>query len=248
LKQRSGDLGPAVNILNGLESSPLPGQDLPLRAYAALLSGPDSAAAWLAAHPAETRLEPDPGNEFLLLTIARLLASSDSTNEAIALLQKIIRFAQKNGRIHTLIQAKTALAVNASQPETLLEALTLAEPEEYLSTFVMEGKPMANQLQHLLRQPDLEPGLQAYTRKILSAFDHAPQKPKQTDGPVEPLSEREIEVLRYIAQGLSNPEIARRMYLSPNTLKAHTQNIFLKLEVHNRVQAVEKARETGLIK
>jgi DNA-binding NarL/FixJ family response regulator len=64
---------------------------------------------------------------------------------------------------------------------------------------------------------------------------------------VEPLSEREVEVLFYMSKGLSNPEIARRLYLSPNTLKAHTQNIFMKLDVHNRLEAVSKARELGLI-
>jgi len=85
------------------------------------------------------------------------------------------------------------------------------------------------------------------SESLRQAFDNAPRKPKQVDGLVEPLSEREIEVLRYIADGLSNPEIARRLYLSPNTLKAHTQNIFLKLDVHNRVQAVNRAKELGLI-
>jgi ATP/maltotriose-dependent transcriptional regulator MalT len=98
-----------------------------------------------------------------------------------------------------------------------------------------------------LRQRKIEPHLQEYGRKILSVFDNAPRKTKQADGLVERLSEREIEVLRYIADGLSNPEIARRLYLSPNTLKAHTQNIFLKLDVHKRVQAVSRAKELGLI-
>jgi LuxR family transcriptional regulator, maltose regulon positive regulatory protein len=64
---------------------------------------------------------------------------------------------------------------------------------------------------------------------------------------VEPLSDREVEVLLYMSKGLSNPEIARRLYLSPNTLKAHTQNIFMKLDVHNRLEAVSRARELGLI-
>lgn len=247
LKQRAGELQSAMDILDGLGTHPLPGQELPVRAYTALLGGTDSAAAWLAAHPAESNLEPDPANEFLLLTIARLMVATHRTNESIALLQKITRFAQNGGRAHTLIQAKVALAVIASQPEVLLKALRLAEPEGYLSTFVMEGEPLENMLQHLLRQSGLEPRIQAYARKILSAFDKAPRKPKQAGGLVEPLSERELEVLRFIANGLSNPEIARRLYLSPNTLKAHTQNIFMKLEVHNRVQAVSKAKELGLI-
>jgi LuxR family maltose regulon positive regulatory protein len=248
LKQRAGDVQAAIAILNELDSPPLPGMELPARAYASLLGGSDSAAAWLAANPAEISREPNPTTEFLLLTIAHLLASTRRVDEAIALLQKIIHFAQDGGRTHTLIQAKVAWAVINGQPEALLEALQLAEPEGYLSTFVMEGEPLANLLQHLLKQPRLEPRLQVYARKILSTFDMAPRKPKPAGELAEPLSERELEVLRHIADGLSNPEIARRLYLSPNTLKAHTQNIFLKLDVHNRLQAVSKAKELRLLK
>jgi ATP/maltotriose-dependent transcriptional regulator MalT len=78
-------------------------------------------------------------------------------------------------------------------------------------------------------------------------FGPASRKQKQTGGLIEPLTDREMEVLRYIADGCSNPEIASRLYLSPNTLKAHSQNIFMKLNVHNRLQAVNRARELGLI-
>jgi len=247
LKQRSGNVKSAAGILNEIDSPPLPGQELSLQAYSALLGGSDSASAWLATHPTESSFKPDPTNEFLLLIVARLLALAQHTEEAITLLQRIIDFAQNGERVHMLIQANVALAVTANQPDVLLKALTFAEPEGYISTFVMEGESLVNMLQHILRQVKLEPHLQEYVRKILSVFENTPRIPMQVDGLIEPLSEREIEVLRYIADGLSNPGIARRLYLSPNTLKAHTQNIFLKLDVHNRVQAVNKARELGLI-
>jgi LuxR family maltose regulon positive regulatory protein len=149
--------------------------------------------------------------------------------------------------MHTLIRAKIALALVGSQPEALIEALRFAEPEGYISTFVDEGEPMQNLLNHLLKQARLEPHLTAYVAKLLSAFEPPPRKPKRIGGLVEPLSEREVEVLRHMAEGLSNPEIASRLYLSPNTLKAHAQNIFMKLDVHNRLQAVSKAKELGLI-
>jgi DNA-binding NarL/FixJ family response regulator len=116
-----------------------------------------------------------------------------------------------------------------------------------MSTFIDEGESMQNLLKYVLPHAQLELGLKVYAQKLLSAFELAPQKPKQVEGLVEAPSERELEVLRYTAEGLSNPEIARRLYLSPNTLKAHTQNIFLKLDVHNRVQAVNRAKELGLI-
>jgi LuxR family maltose regulon positive regulatory protein len=64
---------------------------------------------------------------------------------------------------------------------------------------------------------------------------------------IEPLSERELEVLRLIAEGLTNPQIAARLYLSLNTVKAHTRNIYGKLDAHSRTQAVARARALGLL-
>ena len=77
-------------------------------------------------------------------------------------------------------------------------------------------------------------------------LDHPDQHPP-AEGLIEALSERELEVLQFMALGLTNPEIAERLYLSPNTLKAHAQNIYQKLDVHSRVQAVNRGRELGLL-
>ncbi len=84
-------------------------------------------------------------------------------------------------------------------------------------------------------------------RQILTEALPAKAQKKKSASLVEPLSEREIEVLRLMAEGLSNPEIARKLYLSPNTLKAHAQNIYRKLDAHNRMDAVNKARELDLL-
>jgi LuxR family maltose regulon positive regulatory protein len=90
-------------------------------------------------------------------------------------------------------------------------------------------------------------------RRLLGAFPNA--EPEQAVPPivtpspgelVEPLSERELEVLQLIARGLTNPEIASRLFLSVNTVKAHTRNIYGKLAVHNRTQAVTTARALGI--
>jgi LuxR family maltose regulon positive regulatory protein len=93
-----------------------------------------------------------------------------------------------------------------------------------------------------------------YTQQVLAAF--SPVGPGQlrtgrVDAPhaalVDPLSERELEVLQCIADGLSNQEIASRLYLSLHTVKVHSRNIYGKLDVHNRTQAVARARALGML-
>ncbi|MCJ7701824.1 MAG: response regulator transcription factor, partial [Anaerolineales bacterium] len=93
-----------------------------------------------------------------------------------------------------------------------------------------------------------------YVRRLLAAFPDSeseqPTSPK-TQTPeaewVEPLSERELEVLQLIAEGLTNQEIASRLYISLNTVKAHTRTIYSKLGVNNRTQAVARARSLGIL-
>jgi LuxR family maltose regulon positive regulatory protein len=132
--------------------------------------------------------------------------------------------------------------------ESLTNALETAMPGGYIRLFVDEGDPVRKMLNRLSGDLRDHPRLASYVTQILSAFESVIRKPKQVGGLVEPLTEREMEVLRYIAEGCTNPEIAGRLYISPNTLKAHAQNIFMKLNVHNRLQAVNRARELGLIK
>jgi LuxR family maltose regulon positive regulatory protein len=247
LKQHSGDIKSALKILEELHSPPIEGLDLPLRIYAARLRDRDFASAWIAANMTGAILEPNPVNESYLVDYAHLLDSANLVEEALTLIQDIINYAQRGGRRHTLIRAKIALALVGNLPDALIEALQLAEPEGYISTFVDEGQPMQNMLNHLSKQSHLESYLSLYVEKLLLVFEPAPRKTKSVGELVEMLSERELEVLRYMAEGLSNPEIASRLYLSPNTLKAHAQNIYVKLDVHNRLQAVNKAKELGMI-
>jgi LuxR family maltose regulon positive regulatory protein len=247
LKQRAGETQAALQILDELTSPPLEGMDLPLRAYGARLRDPSSASAWLASNVTGDFLEPTPTSEAYLLDVARLMDSLHARDDALALIRRLIQFAEDGGRRHTLIRAKVALAIVGNLPEALVEALQLAEPAGYISTFVDEGESMQDLLRHLLNRPQLEPRLCAYIEKLLGAFEPSRRQPMQAEGLIEPLSERELEVVRYIAEGLSNQQIAGRLYLSPNTLKAHTQNIFVKMGVHSRLQAVNKAKELGLI-
>ena len=133
---------------------------------------------------------------------------------------------------------------------SLERALVLAEPEGYLRIFVDEGPPMVRLLYEALSRgiaPD-------YVQRLLAAFpgaDLGEAAPPSTQAPkselVEPLSEREIEVLQLIAEGLTNQEIAARLYLSLHTVKVHARNIYGKLGVKNRTQAVARGRTLGIL-
>ncbi|MBN1284585.1 MAG: hypothetical protein JXB47_04230 [Anaerolineae bacterium] len=120
-------------------------------------------------------------------------------------------------------------------------ALRQAEPEQYIRTFVDVGQPMAR----LLYEAAAQGIMREYAGRLLAAFPAA--EPLHAQTLVEPLSEREIEVLRLVAGGLSNREIARRLVLSLNTVKSHNQNIYGKLGVGSRTQAIAKAKALGIL-
>jgi LuxR family maltose regulon positive regulatory protein len=134
--------------------------------------------------------------------------------------------------------------------ESLAKALDLAEPGGFIRIFVDEGPPMARLLYEALSR-GIAPG---YARRLLAAFPISELEqtgPSKTQAPkpglVEPLSERELEVLQLIADGLTNPEIASRLYISLNTVKVHTRNIYSKLDAHHRAGAVARARTLGIL-
>jgi LuxR family maltose regulon positive regulatory protein len=146
----------------------------------------------------------------------------------------------------------------------LAEALTLAQPAGYVRVFLDEGTPMARLLD-LACERGIAPD---YAGQLLAAFDPGSSKSqgsvsRSTPTPasdlqlgtiepetrlIEPLSEREREVLQLIAQGLSNHEIAQRLFISLSTVKRHTANIYGKLGVHNRTHAVAQARTLGILR
>jgi LuxR family maltose regulon positive regulatory protein len=132
---------------------------------------------------------------------------------------------------------------------TLEQALTIAEPVGFIRIFVDEGPPMAQLLFEAIKR-DIAPD---YARQLLAAFPTTEPKPTETEPHalaaklIEPLSEREIEVLHLIAEGLTNPEVASRLFLSSNTIKVHARNIYDKLGVNNRTQAVARARALGIL-
>jgi LuxR family maltose regulon positive regulatory protein len=140
--------------------------------------------------------------------------------------------------------------------KTLGRALALAEPEGYVRIFVDEGAPMAALLaQNAERRVQSDP-LLIYVEHLLRAFPE-PQRPAQlalrsplgrSNALIEPLSVRELEVLRLLAAGLESPEIARELIIGVSTARTHIKNIYGKLGVHGRIQAIERARALGLVR
>jgi LuxR family maltose regulon positive regulatory protein len=144
--------------------------------------------------------------------------------------------------MHTHGEKKKAIQV-------LAETLVLAEPGSFIRIFVDEGTPMA----HLLSEAAAHGIMPDYCGKLLAVFKAEEQKSGDksyhpTAIPFsEPLSQRELEVLRLIAQGLSNREISKRLFLALDTVKGHNRIIFGKLQVQRRTEAVARARELGLL-
>ncbi len=132
--------------------------------------------------------------------------------------------------------------------QLLGDALVMAEPGGFIRIFIDEGLPMARLLSEALVhgiKPD-------YTGKLLAVFKTLKNKedksyPLSSQPLIEPLSQRELEVLRLIAQGLSNNEICERLFLALSSVKGHNRNIFGKLQVQNRIEAAARARELGLL-
>ena len=191
------------------------------------------------------------------LVLARLLLAQDRPDEALALLESLLSQMQGSGRTGTVIEIvmlkALALQAQGEVEQALLSlghALALAEPEGYVRLFVDEGPPMAELLSKMLyaqREAGAAPTRgngREYIGKLLAAFE-VPEDPAQPL--IEPLSERELEILQLIADGLSNREIAQQIHLSLPTVKWHASNIYGKLAVRSRTQAVTKARVLGIL-
>ena len=219
----------------------------------------------------EQNLSPDDDlsyvREFEHLTLSRALIARYKTdradgdlNSALGLLARLLQAAEAGGRngsvIEILILRSLAYQAQGGEPRALAaleRALALAEPEGYVRIFVDEGEAMRMLILdfRLTIAPRAHP-LFGYADRILDDFPQpvedrlqskiANQKSKM----VEPLSERELEVLKLLSSELSGPEIAEQLIVSLNTLRTHTKSIFNKLGVNNRRAAVRRAEELDL--
>jgi LuxR family maltose regulon positive regulatory protein len=185
------------------------------------------------------------------LTWLRVLLAQDAHGAALALSQRLLQQAQAaggTGRIVELLILQ-ALACHGSKdtPQALAvldRALTLARPEGYVRVFLDEGEPMG-QLLSQARSHRLGAG---YAAQLLLAAGHSGDAQTPSDQPlIEPLTGREMEILKLIESGLSNDQIGSRLVISRATVKRHISNIYGKLDVPSRTQAIFRARGLRLI-
>ncbi len=192
----------------------------------------------------------------LPISQARVHLARGETSTALAVLEPLRRQVEEKGledeRLKTIVLQAVAYHAHGEMDQAvqlLGDALALAEPGGFIRIFVDEGLPMAQ----LLYEASARRIMPDYSGKLLAVFE---AEQKKSEGKsylppaqplIEPLSQRELEILQLIAQGLSNREISDRLFLALSTVKRHNGNIYGKLQVHRRTEAVARARELGLL-
>lgn len=232
----------------------------------------DEALAWAQEQGLSAQNELSYLHEFEHITLARvLLARAKNTGderarlEAMGLLARLLQAAEAGGRTGSALEVLVLQALAHQQQGSLSaallplqRALTLAEPEGYVRIFVDEGPSMELLLQEAAKQRIAPHYVPQLLRAFHTAEDRSPAgqvslapRAQSAITPhvaiIEPLSERELEVLHLLETDLSGPEIARRLMVSLNTLHSHTKNIYSKLGVNNRRAAVRRAEELDLL-
>ena len=210
--------------------------------------------------------------EFEHITLARVLLALGRYDTALPFLHRLLLAAEAGGRMRRVIEVFLLQAIGYTHVQNtttraitaLGRALSLAQPEGYVRTFVDEGLPMLSLLSAFRtfpaqQSPASQHNVQQYVEKLLTILreNHDSARNGQSPDhkglsmidqpPVEPLSEREVEILRFIAVGMSNLEIAQQIVITVGTVKWHLANIYGKLNVHSRTQALVQARNLGLL-
>ncbi|MGW5240147.1 LuxR C-terminal-related transcriptional regulator [Monashia sp. NPDC004114] len=266
LLQARGDLDGAGSMLDEAEPLFLPGYFPDVRPIAAsrarvrIRQGRlDDAREWARDRGVAPTDLPVYLAEHDQLTLARLLVAEGDPRAALDLVDRLLDVARAAGRDGSIVEGLTVRALarqandDVSATTDLAAALLDGVPAGYVRLFLDEGEPMTTLLEQVARSE--APEAQAQARRLLAA---AAAEPSATgpgrDGPGrtagqgnEELSERELEVLRLLATDLSGPEIARRLFVSVNTLRTHTKHIFTKLGVNTRRAAVRRAADLGLV-
>ena len=257
--QRAEEIPPVgVNLFTILHASAW-------KARLSLAQGDLNAAnRWAASQESKPNLRdtPDLWSELPYLTLVRLRIAQGEVDEIPGLLEHLGQKVEAENRTGSLIEilALQSIALQARGEvdqalATLERALSLAESEGYVRTFIDEGEPMRKLLRLALSRGIAK----KYVRKLLASFQRPvlgsesepkvlPAKDPVAPSPlVEPLSERELEVLQLIVDGMSNREIAEKLIIGEGTVKTHINNIYGKLDVQSRTQAIARASELRLL-
>lgn len=271
IKESQGDFDAALQQLE--EAEPLFMSDfspnvrpiLALKARVRIRQGElEKALDWARERKLSIEEEPSYLREFEQITFARILLSQgDDTdsllNDAIGYLKRLLKAAEAGGRNGSVIEILILQALAHQMREdipaalsALERALMLAEPEGYMRMFMDEGAAA----EALLRKAATNMVMLDYTARLLSAFEaerkgigeETPPNAAPVSGSlIEPLSQRELDILRLFKTELSGPEIAQELVIALSTVRTHTKSIYNKLNVNSRRGAVKRAIELGLI-
>ena len=266
LKESEGDLNSALGLLDDAQRFyvrsliPYARPIDALKARIHLKQGRlSNAQEWVREHGFSVNDDLGYLREFEHITLARVLLAEYQVNrkenrihDALSLLKRLLKAAEDQKRMGSMLEILmvTALAFHTlgstSQAFTSLErSLLLAAPEGYFRTFVDEGEPMQAMLFAFRSTLKKQTPISEYIDKLLSFFEHPAERPQSNL--IDPLSERELEVLRLVADGLSNDEISQKLFVAVSTVKGHNLRIFGKLQAKSRTEAVARARELGLL-
>ena len=264
IRQAEGDLDGALDAIHEAQRlympdfipdvRPLPAQEARILLRQGRLA---EANAWARARGLSPHDDLTYLREFEHVTLARVLLaqstldpSDGSARDALALLGRLLRAAEDGQRTGNVIEILVLLAlahqVRGDMPAALAalgRALALGEPEGYVRVFLDEGPPMAALLQDAANRgiaPD-------YVRRLLTAAVRPEDNAGNKEALIEPLSDRELDVLRLLATDLAGPEIARELVVSLSTVRSHTKAIYAKLGANNRRSAVTRAEELDLL-
>ena len=264
IRQAEGDLGGALDLLNEAERlyvgdffpnvRPVPA----LKARVWIAQGRlGEALGWAREQGLSVDDDLSYLREFEHITLARMLLArhqderaEHSLHEATRLLERLLLAAEEGGRTGRVIEILVLQALAHQRlgdiPAALAcleRAVTLAEPEGYVRVFADEGPPMAS----LLRAAAKQGTAGNYVRRLLAAVGETGHDSPVKQALIEPLSERELDVLRLLGTELDGPAIARELMVSLNTVRTHTKHIYAKLAVTSRRAAVRRAAELDLL-
>jgi LuxR family maltose regulon positive regulatory protein len=264
IRQSEGDLDGALELLNEAERLYV-GDFFPeVRPIAALkarvwIAQRKVSEAWGWARELSLSAADDLSyvHEFEHITLARVLLAQgtrdrvdDTLGEATELLERLLAAADDGGRKGSVIEILVVQALAGHARDDLAGALAsleravaLAEPEGYVRVIVDEGRPMAAMLKLAAKQRNAP----SHLRGLLAAVVTAERQTPVEQPLIEPLSERELEVLRLLESDLDGPDMARELTVSLATVRTHTRNIYAKLGVNSRRAAVGRAAELGML-